>query len=128
MIPFSIELKPGIPIYEQVSFAVKKAIISGQLKAGDRFPSVREISKELKINPNTTQKVIAELVRERLLTIEPGKGSVVCEIPKATNEQLKEVLGHQIEQVVVDARRLSIDIEEVIKAIHKYWKNTEGDR
>src|SRR5436305_974798 len=53
MLPFSIDLKAGLPVAEQILFAVKKAVVGGQLVAGDKFPSVRVLSQELKINPNT---------------------------------------------------------------------------
>ena len=42
-----------MPIAEQVVFAVKKAVATGQLRAGGAFPSVRQLSQELRINPNT---------------------------------------------------------------------------
>jgi DNA-binding transcriptional regulator YhcF (GntR family) len=47
MIPFYVEFKPGAPIYEQVVYAATKSIISGQLRPGDEFPSVRALSKQL---------------------------------------------------------------------------------
>jgi|ERR1700757_4664024 len=58
MIPFRVDLRPGVSIYEQIVYAAKKAIISGQIRSGDPFPSVRVLSKELKINPNTAHKVV----------------------------------------------------------------------
>jgi len=57
-------IKPGLPITEQVIFAVKKAVVAGQLKAGQAFPSVRIVSQELKINPNTAHKVVTQLMAE----------------------------------------------------------------
>jgi hypothetical protein len=51
VIPFSVSFEAGVAIYEQVVYAAKKAIISGQLRPGDPFPSVRSLSKALKINP-----------------------------------------------------------------------------
>ena len=67
MIPFRLTFQPGIPVHEQVTFAAKKAMIAGQLRTGDAFPSVRALSKAMKINPNTAHKVIAELTQEGLL-------------------------------------------------------------
>ena len=61
MIPFRVAFEPGIALYEQVVYAAKKAVVSGQLRAGDPFPSVRELSKTLKINPNTAHKVVTHL-------------------------------------------------------------------
>src|SRR5258706_315400 len=81
MVPFRVSFAPGIPIYEQVVYAAKKAIVSGDMAPGERFPSVRVLSQELKINPNTAHKVIGELVSERLLEVHPGLGTVVAKRP-----------------------------------------------
>src|SRR5687767_857763 len=78
VLPFSIELKPGVPVAEQIIFAVKKAVVVGQLRPGDRFPSVRVLSQELRVNPNTAHKVIAALVTEGVLMTTPAVGSIVA--------------------------------------------------
>ena len=78
MIPFRVSLEPGIPIYEQVVYAAKKAIISGDVAPGERFPSVRALSQGLKINPNTAHKVVSELIADRLLEVHPGLGTIVA--------------------------------------------------
>lgn len=121
MINFSIKFQSGVPIYEQIIYAVKKAIVSEQLRPGDTFPSVRELSKDLRINPNTAQKVIAHLVREKLLIIKPGIGSVVSELKEATDLQRKEILDTEIEKLVVEAKRLLINKKEVLDAVKSHW-------
>lgn len=122
MLNFSVTFKPGIPIYEQVVYAVKKAIVSGQLKAGDHFPSVREISRELKINPNTVQKVINHLAQAKLLEIRPGIGSVVAETSVATQEQKEQILHAEVERLVVESKQLSIKKKELFDAINHHWE------
>ena len=122
MINFTIKFQYGSPIYEQVVYAVKKAIVSGQLKPGDRFPSVREIAKELRINPNTAQKVVAHLAREGMLEMKPGIGSVVSELSTATKAQRDRILNDEVEQLVVESKRLSITKKEVVDAINRNWK------
>ena len=67
MIPFRLSFEPGVSLYEQVVYAAKKAMVSGQMRPGDPFPSVRALSKALKINPNTAHKVITHLVAEGLV-------------------------------------------------------------
>jgi GntR family transcriptional regulator len=121
VINFSVNFKPGIPIYEQVIYAVKKAIVLGQLREGDPFPSVREISKELRINPNTAQKVVTNLVKEKLLEIKPGIGSMVSKLGNATEEQRHNILNSEVEKLVVEAKRLSIKKGELIEAIQNQW-------
>src|SRR5271157_4951550 len=79
VIPFRVVFQPGAPLYEQVVYAAKKALISGQLRPGDPFPSVRTLSTALKINPNTAHKVITQLLNEGLLQVMPGTGTVVAQ-------------------------------------------------
>ena len=122
MINFTIKFQYGTPIYEQVVYAVKKAIVSGQLKPGDRFPSVREIAKELRINPNTAQKVVAHLAREEMLEMKPGIGSIVSELSTATKAQRDRILNDEVEKLVVESKRLSITKKEVMDAINRNWK------
>lgn len=122
MIPFRLTLRPGIPISEQVVYAATRAIVAGQLQAGEPFPSVRALSRDLKINPNTAHKVIAQLLNDGLLESRPGIGTVVAELPRSTAMQRTDLLGQQIEELVVEAKRLSIDLDDMTSAISRHWK------
>jgi GntR family transcriptional regulator len=122
MINFTIKFQYGTPIYEQIVYAVKKAIVTGQLKPGDQFPSVREMSKELRINPNTAQKVVAHLVREKLLEIKSGIGSVISEPSTATKSQRDKILNDEVEKLVVESKRLSITKKDLVDAVNRNWK------
>src|SRR5690348_5450445 len=109
MLPFSIRFRAGIPAYEQVLYAVKKAIAGGQLRAGDEFPSVRTLSQELRINPNTAHKIVSALVAERLLEVRPGIGTVVANGTRSgSREQRRALLGEDVERLVVDAKMLAL--------------------
>jgi len=122
MLPFSIELKAGLPIAEQVIFAVKKAVVAGQLKPGQPFPSVRAVSQELKINPNTAHKIVAALVAEGVLITTPAVGSVVAEHAAGDRQQRAELLGADLEQVVVEAKKLGLTLDEVQAGLAVHWK------
>jgi DNA-binding transcriptional regulator YhcF (GntR family) len=74
---FPIDFKAGVPVYEQVLYAARKAIVSGELRPGDEFPSVRALSAEYKINPNTVQKALMALKNEGLIESLPGVGNRV---------------------------------------------------
>jgi GntR family transcriptional regulator len=126
MLPFSIELRPGLPIAEQVVFAVKKAVVSGQLKPGESFPSVRQISQELKINPNTAQKIAAALVAEGVLVTTPAVGSVVAERGTADRRERAELLGAELERVVVEAKKLGLALDDVQAGLTAHWKKLGG--
>jgi GntR family transcriptional regulator len=122
MLPFSIELKPGLPITEQVLFAVKKAVVAGQLKAGAPFPSVRVLSQELQINPNTAHKIIATLVAEGVLVTTPAVGSIVAERGVVDRAAKAELLGDELERVVVEAKKLGLTLDEVQSGLAAHWK------
>lgn len=122
MLPFSVELKPGLPIAEQVVFAVKKSVVAGQLRAGDKFPSVRQISQELKINPNTAHKIVAALVGERVLVTTPAVGTVVAEMASGRREEKAELLGPDLERLVVEAKKLGLSLEDVKNGIAAHWR------
>lgn len=122
MLPFPIELKPGLPITEQVLFAVKKAVVAGQLKAGEPFPSVRALSQELQINPNTAHKIVATLVAEGVLVTTPAVGSVVAERGAVDRTARAELLGDELERVVVEAKKLGLTLDEVQSGLAAHWK------
>src|SRR5215831_7945868 len=104
MIPFHIDLITGEPIYEQVVYAAKKALLAGQLRPGDSFPSVRVLSQDLKINPNTAHKAIAQLIAEGLIEAgRPGFGCIVKPLPPSTATERGNLLKNQLEEVVVEA-------------------------
>lgn len=122
MLPFTIELELGLPITEQILFAVKKAVVGGQLRPGDKFPSVRVLSQELKINPNTAHKVVAALVAEGVLITTPAVGSVVAAREAGGKQERAELLGAEVERLVVEAKKLGLDQDAVLAAVAAHWE------
>jgi GntR family transcriptional regulator len=122
VIPFRVQFRPGISLYEQVVYAAKKAIVSGTMRAGDPFPSVRTLSKELKINPNTAHKIVMKLVNDGLLETQPGIGNLVAALPESSKQERTQLLGNEIEQLVVEARKLGIELKEMQESIEAHWK------
>ena len=127
MVPFRVAFEPGIPLYEQVSYAARRAIIAGQMRPGDPFPSVRALSKELKINPNTAHKVVTELLDEGLIEVRVGVGTVVATLPRAPAAERSRLLRREMEELVVEARRLNLELNDVQAAIARHWERlSEG--
>ena len=127
VIPFRVQFRAGISIFEQVVYAAKRAMVAGQLRPGDTFPSVRALSKELKINPNSAAKIVAHLINEGLLENRPGIGTVVARLPDATRKERSQLLGQEIEELVVEAKRLGIGLEETIDSVAKHWQRLGGE-
>jgi GntR family transcriptional regulator len=124
MLPFTVSLRSGAPVYEQVVYAVTRAVVSGQLRAGDSFPSVRQLSQDLRINPNTAHKIISALVDRALLVVRPGIGTVVSggrPFPAGTR---RRVLEDDAEWLVVEAKRAGLSLQDVVAAVRRHWTRT----
>ena len=128
MLPFTVRFRSGVPAYEQVLYAVKRALAGRQLRAGDPFPSVRVLSQELRINPNTAHKIVTALVTEGLLEVRPGLGTVVAAAAPATREQRRGLLVDDVERLVVVAKVLSLDLEDVLTAVRTRWTRLGKER
>ena len=122
MLPFKVAFKPGLSVYQQAVYAAKKSAVSGQLRPGDLFPSVRALSQALKINPNTAHKVVVELTRQGLLEVRPGLGTVVAEAPEASQQQRTALLKQDLEHLVVEAKQLHIDLDDLVGAVSEHWE------
>ncbi len=121
MLPFRVSLSTGDSPFRQIVYAATRAVVSGEMRAGLPFPSVRELSQELKINPNTAHKVVAELVRIGLIEVMPGVGTVVSADWRASAEERERLLADEIERLLVDARRLGLSLHDVTDAVHAHW-------
>src|SRR5579872_6337513 len=91
------------------------------MRPGDAFPSVRALSKELKINPNTAHKVVTQLLTEGLLEVRPGTGTAVAVPRESTAAECSRLLETEVEQLVVEAKKLSMSLEEVTSALAAHW-------
>ena len=74
---FNIDPMSRQPVYEQIIDQLERLVLSGALQQGDQIPSVRSLSMELSINPNTIQKAYSELDLRGILYSVPGKGCFV---------------------------------------------------
>ena len=121
-------LQPGQSIFEQVVFAAMRAFVSGEYRPGQPFPSVRALAADLKINPNTAHKVVQHLIQERWLEVRPGIGTFVASPPEARAADKARLLNEEVEQLVVQAKRLGLTSRELLEAIAAGWNKLEGEQ
>jgi len=126
MVTFRTKFVPGQSIFDQVVFAATKAILAGDLKAGEAFPSVRTLALDLRIHPNTAHKVVQHLIQERWLVAQPGVGTVVAQPPKARAGDRKRLLEDEVEKLVVEAMRVGAGLAEVQQAVADTWSDLRG--
>jgi GntR family transcriptional regulator len=125
LLPFSVQFRPGIPAYEQVVRAAKRAIASGRLRAGEPFPSVRAMSREFSLTPNTCQKAVTALVNAGLLEVRPGVGTVVAALPASSAAALPEALLERIDELVIEARQRGITLDTLSASLAQAWNDLE---
>ena len=91
----------SIPIYLQVVTAIKRDIVTGKMKAGDKLPSGRDLAVAYQINPNTSARVYGELEREGITFTRRGLGTFVTEdetlVLRLKEEMAEEVLTRFLE-------------------------------
>lgn len=109
-----INISLMVPIYEQIVDQVKTQIRNGTLKENDALPSVRALSKELKISALTVKKAYDALEEEGFTRTIHGKGSYVTAInPQLLLEEQKKELEADLEQAILKGRRYGISDEDM---------------
>lgn len=103
-----------IPIYEQIIDQIKTMIRKQELKQNDQLPSVRALSKELKISALTVKKAYDELEREGFTITVHGKGSYVTAAnTELMMEEQKKEIEQDLEQAILKGRRFGISDEDI---------------
>lgn len=94
-----------VPIYKQLADQIRSAIARGDLQPEEQLPSVRQVSKDLVINPNTVARVYLELEREGVLNTRPGLGVFVATkrkelLKRARDDRVIEMLDRFLTEAV----------------------------
>lgn len=116
-----IDTSNGIAIYEQIVRQLKFAIASGKLRPGELVPSVRELSKQLAINPNTVTRAYRELQDEDVLIPVRGMGMQVrVGAAQRCRADRKKLIAIRLEAVLNEARESGLLRSEVEKLVEKH--------
>jgi GntR family transcriptional regulator len=111
---FRIESSNGLAIYEQIVRQVKFAVAGEALQAGDLVPSVRELSRNLAVNPNTVARAYRELQVQGVLA--PVRGTGLEVTPQAAKHCAAErvsLIRERLRSVLVEARRSRLELDEI---------------
>ncbi|GAA0136894.1 GntR family transcriptional regulator [Paenibacillus sp. YSY-4.3] len=113
----SIEFDNNLPIYLQIMDYIKREIVTGKLKAGDKIPSVRELAVELQINPNTVQRTFQELEREAIVETRRGLGRYVTSEESKIMMIKKEMAGDLLERFIHGMQELGFSSEDIASIV-----------
>jgi len=119
MLPFIVQIEDGLPVSDQIIQAIRKAMLTGQLAAGDLFPSVRKLSQELRISPTTAHKVTGALKEAGYLASRPGIGMVVSVPALPSHDERVEHLQPQCVDLLKEAGDLHLKFDDVVTALRR---------
>jgi transcriptional regulator, gntR family len=116
------EFHSNSPIYTQVITELKKQIVVGSLKPGEKIPSVRDLAKNAGVNPNTVQRAVSELEREQLLFAQRTSGRFVTNDISLIEEKRKEMALEMITEFINSMQAIGYSKEELQKFISQYYE------
>jgi GntR family transcriptional regulator len=115
---FSVNPAAGLPIYQQIAEQIRAAIARGRLRPDQRLPSVRDLSQQLVVNPNTIARAYTELEREGVLYSRQGMGVFVAQAGPAVPKKVRrERLLASLDRLLVEAVRLGATSDELTELV-----------
>jgi GntR family transcriptional regulator len=116
-----IDFSLSQPIFEQVASQIKFAIAAGTVQANEMIPSVRELSRQLTINPNTVARAYRLLHDEGFLSVRRGMGLAVAEgAEEICKKERKAFFEKKFQSFLDEAERSRVSIEELDEIISSY--------
>ena len=110
----TLDISNGIPIYEQIVRQVKFAIASGTLECGEMIPSVRELARDLTLNPNTVAKAYRQLQQDGIIEAVRGTGlQVTTGATRLCADARLKLIRTRLKQVFQEARQSRIDLKQL---------------
>jgi len=111
------------PLYKQVTDQIRDAIADGSLSAEEKLPSIREMSRELKISPITIKRAFSDLENGGYIITRAGMGTYVADInrQRLREEKLSEI-REELDRLLVAGRRFDISGSDMIRMIQEQEK------
>ena len=127
---WSIDFSSGIPVYKQIINTIYTAVSDGKLTKGDRLPTIKELTHQLNVNPNTIAKAYRELDLKGVITSKRGNGSFISEspleAPKLSAKQRKVKLEGLFGRVIAEASVEGIGESELLRFIQERIDKNES--
>lgn len=119
------EFNASQPIYQQIVAKICRQIIRKEIKPGEKLPSVREMALQSGVNPNTVQRVYAELERMNIVEARRGQGSFVTENTGELENLRMQLKMEYIEQFVKNMTEMGFTYAEIVEGIQNQFKPAE---
>lgn len=120
----TVDLRSRTPIFEQIVCSVEDLVLRGIMKPDEQMPSVRSLSAELGINPNTIQKAYTELERRGIIYSVNTRGSFVSSEIASLREKSKSDMLARLHSQLEDASTKGVSKEEITAIVNKIWRDS----
>lgn len=116
-----------MPIYTQLVYQIKFAIVSGEMTPGSKMSSVRELASDAAVNPNTVQRALQQLEREGLVYTQRGDGRYITEDVAVIAQAKKLLANEHISQYIDAMKKLGYELSEMIELLRSSMEVNNGD-
>ena len=117
--------KEDRPIYSQLIELIKLGIVSGEWKAGDKLPSVRDLAEEAGVNPNTMQRALADLEKEGLVYSKRTSGRFITEDNNMVDSIRKAIAAENFNNFIESMKKLGFTPEQTLEAFKTAVEGSE---
>jgi len=114
---WTLEFQSGVPAYKQIVHHVQAAVSRGELREGDRLPTIRALHLALDVNPNTVAKAYRELEAAGVIETTQGRGCFVAppvSAPKLSPKDKRTKLSELAARFIAEANRQGISFDELL--------------
>lgn len=116
-----MEFDNSKPIYLQIIHNIKKQLIRGELKIGDKIVSQRELAQQLQVNPNTIQRAYREMENMELVETVRGQGTFICNRPQLLIQLKTEMAESVLRHFINEMKSLGFTDQQMLECV-KYWQ------
>lgn len=125
---FQIDVLSRKPVYEQIVSQMERFVLTGVLIPGGQLPSVRSLSVDLAINPNTIQRAYTELDRKGVICSVPGKGCFVSESAVRVLSEIKREKLVDLRELVWEMKLAGVTFDELMTLIREVYEGKEVEK
>lgn len=113
-----IDYNSGVAVSAQIVAQIKYLVVRGELRPGERMPSVRALASQLKLNPTTVARIYRQLEAEELIVTRPGSGTFIAQGRSGlTLAEKRRKLSGKVRELVVEAGRIDLDYDQLQKLL-----------
>ena len=123
-----IDYNSGESICHQAVAQIKFLLVKGAINPGDRLPSIRELSKDLHINPTTVSRIYNELAHQGVVTLRQGQGVFASDGgARLANEEIRRQVGERAKELLVEGLRNGLNIREINQILEEEHGKIRGE-